>query len=673
MGGCCCELIESLDDGVLVVSDTQKFSFDGGITATADPSDPNLVHVALGGIGAVSLQLAYDGGEVIVTDAQGAIDLTRGGLTPDGEPLLTLADANANPGRTVSLLSLDDSNVVGAGEPGTLRITRTTAGIAVTLRSLGAGVEMQEVALVPGGAPAATFGKWWVRNDAPNVPMFTDDTGVDHVLVYSGGVSLQNAYDAGESITTDAQGAIDLVRGVLTPDGEPLLTLADANPNPGRTVAMLAIDDSNVVGAGEPGTIRVTRTTAGIAITLRSLGAGVEMQEVATVPGGASAATFGKWWVRNDAPNVPMFTDDTGVDHVLVYSGGVSLQNAYDAGEAVSLDAQGAIDVTRSASCPDGESALQIIDANANPGRSVAAVFINDSNVVVAGTPSLEVRTGTAMVNLLLSSTDAGALGPTLSTFHNSATPAVSDVPYTVSAFAKDNGGGTKEIYREEVSVIDQDAAAYDALYQMKIRRGSGGTSVLARVMQMRATNPATDAGSLWTNDVAVGANPPFTRRAGNNFGAAQAVDRVQDNNGASTLWQVDGDGDGVLLQDIEAAGGYQKSLGLWTHALIAGQTDVQLTLVSSIANDWVAFRAGSITGIATRTNGGVTAGTLTINVLVNGVIVFTSAITATTTVTTQAKDVDAIVAGDLITVSYTSSLAFNGPTLASVEVEIEE
>jgi hypothetical protein len=37
--------------------------------------------------------------------------------------------------------------------------------------------------------PAAGQAFFWVRNDAPNVPMFTDDNDVDHVLAYAGTVS----------------------------------------------------------------------------------------------------------------------------------------------------------------------------------------------------------------------------------------------------------------------------------------------------------------------------------------------------------------------------------------------------------------------------------------------------------------------------------------------------
>lgn len=39
-----------------------------------------------------------------------------------------------------------------------------------------------ESAAVPGGAPAVATGKLWVRDDTPNVIVFTDDAGTDFVL-----------------------------------------------------------------------------------------------------------------------------------------------------------------------------------------------------------------------------------------------------------------------------------------------------------------------------------------------------------------------------------------------------------------------------------------------------------------------------------------------------------
>jgi hypothetical protein len=48
-------------------------------------------------------------------------------------------------------------------------------------------LELTEAGTVPGGAPGAGKGKVWVRSDAPNVLMFTDDTGIDTVLGGGGG------------------------------------------------------------------------------------------------------------------------------------------------------------------------------------------------------------------------------------------------------------------------------------------------------------------------------------------------------------------------------------------------------------------------------------------------------------------------------------------------------
>lgn len=49
------------------------------------------------------------------------------------------------------------------------------------------GLVLDEQATVPGGAPAAAKGTLWVRNDTPNVLVFTDDAGTDHVLGTGGG------------------------------------------------------------------------------------------------------------------------------------------------------------------------------------------------------------------------------------------------------------------------------------------------------------------------------------------------------------------------------------------------------------------------------------------------------------------------------------------------------
>ena len=51
---------------------------------------------------------------------------------------------------------------------------------------------------------------------------------------------------------------------------------------------------------------------------------GVQMLEQATVPGPAIAATEGRLWLKNDAPNTLQFTDDAGTDFQLGAGGSLS-------------------------------------------------------------------------------------------------------------------------------------------------------------------------------------------------------------------------------------------------------------------------------------------------------------------------------------------------------------
>lgn len=67
------------------------------------------------------------------------------------------------------------------------------------------GMVFDEQATVPGGAPGAAKGTVWVRNDTPNVLMFTDDVGTDTVLSTGGSPTHTESFVNG-----------DLVSGVLT-------------------------------------------------------------------------------------------------------------------------------------------------------------------------------------------------------------------------------------------------------------------------------------------------------------------------------------------------------------------------------------------------------------------------------------------------------------------------
>lgn len=116
-------------------------------------------------------------------------------------------------------------------------------------------------------------GAWWT------IPVTYVDGGAgglfannDNLLVAllfagagTGGSTLQQAYDAGATITTDASGDILFTRGAAAAVGDELLHLVDANASISRTAALLFVEDAN---AGSGVTCRFVRTagTDGVAL-----------------------------------------------------------------------------------------------------------------------------------------------------------------------------------------------------------------------------------------------------------------------------------------------------------------------------------------------------------------------------------------------------------------------
>ncbi len=216
----------------------------------------------------LDLQAAYGNGELITTDAQGAVDLVRGVGTVAGEGALSVSDANVVPSRTAALLALADANV---GSADAFLASRSVAGGAAgrferavgTERAVEVGVDtptetgvwfadgdmvlgaaamsgtelfrvvgdarvegqivkptavsMTEQASV--GNPGAGQGTLWVQDTTPTSLIFKDDTGADVVVVGGGSLShtLQQAYDDGKTIsTTSGQGNVVINHGGTT-------------------------------------------------------------------------------------------------------------------------------------------------------------------------------------------------------------------------------------------------------------------------------------------------------------------------------------------------------------------------------------------------------------------------------------------------------------------------
>ena len=207
------------------------------------------------------------------------------------------------------------------------------------------------------GGDFATIGQFWVRDDAPNTPMFTDDLGNDFILNAAG--TLQAVVAAGNTTNID----IEIITGAA-------LTIFDAadvdsvsmeinttTMAPAEAFVFLESANIEVYSFNEPinidfGSLHVggigtgiefwrfgdsvshsiSKETDGVQIQvvagiLRVQADALAMHEVAAAP--VDVAGRGQFWVRDDAPNTPMFTDDVGTDFELnVLPGAVVFRGA---------------------------------------------------------------------------------------------------------------------------------------------------------------------------------------------------------------------------------------------------------------------------------------------------------------------------------------------------------
>lgn len=117
----------------------------------------------------------YDGNDLTVnsittTDTSDAIDITGSGQLRIGSPGVYIRQI-ANNGHMYHKVNSGDQ----------FRFACATIDFIL---SDDKGYAAREKAAIT--SQGAGWGSFWVRNDAPNVPMFTDDTGTDYVLAYSG-------------------------------------------------------------------------------------------------------------------------------------------------------------------------------------------------------------------------------------------------------------------------------------------------------------------------------------------------------------------------------------------------------------------------------------------------------------------------------------------------------
>lgn len=196
------------------------------------------------------------------------------------------------------------------------------------------GLVCVEQAAVPGGAPAAGDGTFWIRDDAPNVPIFTDDSGADRLLAYIDSVSLASAGGT-ETLVQDGTGPALATKGLTAGTG---ITLTGAAGD--VTIAATSGGATSLTSAG--GTETLVQDGTGPTLATKGLTAGTGIG----LTGAANDVT-----VANTSPASSVTLASAGGTATLVVDGvGPSLSSkGLTAGTGVTLT-PGANDVTISTS-----------------------------------------------------------------------------------------------------------------------------------------------------------------------------------------------------------------------------------------------------------------------------------------------------------------------------------
>lgn len=107
------------------------------------------------------------------------VDITASAITT-GNALRVNSSSTSVSTRTA--VTLENNSAAATGTT-VLGVTQVANQISVDLTGAGGGsIQFQEIAAAPGAAPGAGKGKLWVRNDAPNRLIFSDDAGNTHAI-----------------------------------------------------------------------------------------------------------------------------------------------------------------------------------------------------------------------------------------------------------------------------------------------------------------------------------------------------------------------------------------------------------------------------------------------------------------------------------------------------------
>jgi hypothetical protein len=166
------------------------------------------------------------------------------------------------------------------------------------------------------------YGQIWVKNESPNALYFTSDTGVDYNIslpdhgIMSGILDddhIQYVLLAGRSGGQTISGGLDASDNLTlhsTDHATKGSVLIGTNFNWNEALNSLAIT----------GTLNLDATS-------------IYMKEKSSAA--ADLTAYGQFWIKDSAPNVPWFTDDTGTDFVLLNTGSIVLDEISSAPDSI--------------------------------------------------------------------------------------------------------------------------------------------------------------------------------------------------------------------------------------------------------------------------------------------------------------------------------------------------
>lgn len=290
----------------------------------------------------------------------------------------------------------------------------------------------------------------------------------------------------------------------------------------------------------------------------------------------------------------------------------------------------------------------------------------NDELALVAGALdalTVEHAVGNNATTVIVTANNSGTTGSVFR-LHSSKHAADGDEIGVIRATGE-NAGGTFRNFSEFQTVLTESANLSEkSQWEMSVIFGDSSTAHFPRIAQFFAQDAIADeSGLVIRNSVAADAGDVFELRAEAVHTSAVDVFRVTQDDGGTMLFQVDGDGDAVVAQDIEAVGGFKCDLAWFREESITGTTTFPLNMGATSGSTTRTIApcsySGSILGVSWTLTAAITTGDMTINVKKNGSTVFTTgAVTAQFGTSVQAKDTsgDTFVADDRIEVDVVTN-----------------